>query len=102
MRALSQPGNQINRRVVMTDRKRFISLAIVLASVVVVALTFVDWGRAQRWQPQEQTQEQADNEQIHRSLPELGGISDVPLLENIVRMIDEGKRTFRFDTFGDE
>jgi hypothetical protein len=90
----------------MTDRKRFISLAIVLASVVVVALTLVDWGRAQRWQPQEQTQEQtqeqAIKEQIHRSLPQLGGVSDIRLLENIVRMIDEGRRTFRFDTFGDE
>ena len=90
----------------MTDRKRFISLAIVLASVVVVALTLVDWGRAQRWQPQEQTQEQtqeqAVNEEIHHSLSQLGGISDIRLLENIVRMIDEGRRTFRFDTFGDE
>ena len=90
----------------MTDRKRFISLAIVMASVVVTALTLVDWGQAQRWQPQEQTQEQtqekAINEQIHRSLPKLGGVSDIRLLENIVRMIDEGRRTFRFDTFGDE
>ena len=90
----------------MTDRKRFISLAIVLASVVVVALTLVDWSRAQRWQPQEQTQEQtqeqAVNEEIHHSLSQLGGISDIRLLENIVRMIDEGRRTFRFDTFGDE
>jgi hypothetical protein len=90
----------------MTARKRFISLAIVLASVVVVALTLVDWGRAQRWQPQEQTQEQTQeqviNEQIHRSLPQLGGISDIRLLENIAQMIDEGRRAFRFDTFGDE
>jgi hypothetical protein len=77
-----------------------------LASVVVVALTLVDWGRAQRWQPQEQTQEQTQeqviNEQIHRSLPQLGGISDIRLLENIAQMIDEGRRAFRFDTFGDE
>jgi hypothetical protein len=90
----------------MTDRKRFISLAIVLASVVVATLTLVDWSQAQRWQPQEQTQERtqekAINEQIHRSLPHLGGVSDIRLLENIVRMIDEGRRTFRFDTFGDE
>ena len=90
----------------MTDRKRFISLAIVLASVVVATLTLVDWSQAQRWQPQEQTQERtqdkAINEQIHRSLPQLGVISDIGLLENVVRMIDEGRRTFRFDTFGDE
>jgi hypothetical protein len=90
----------------MTDRKRFISLAIVLASVVVAALTLVDWSQAQRWRPQEQTQERtqdkAINEQIHRNLPQLGGISDIRLLENVVRMIDEGRRTFRFDTFGDE
>ena len=90
----------------MTDRKRFISLAIVLASVVVAALTLVDWSQAQRLRPQEQTQERtqdkAINEQIHRSLPQLGGISDIRLLENIVQMIDEGRRTFRFDTFGDE
>src|SRR5262245_1304083 len=106
MRAISQPDNRIYMRVVMTDRKRFISLAIVIASAVVAALTLVDWSRAQRWQsqeqPQEQTQGQAINEQIHRSLPKLGGVSDIRLLENIVRMIDEGRRAFRFDTFGDE
>jgi hypothetical protein len=90
----------------MTDRKRFISLAIVLASVVVGALTLVDWSRAQRLQPQnqpqEQTQEQAINERLHRSLSQLSGLSDIRLLENIARMIAEGRRTFRFDTFGDE
>ncbi len=89
----------------MTDRKRFISLAIVLASAVFAALTLVDRSQAQRWQPQEQSQEQTQEkayEQIHRSLPKLGGESDIRLLENIVRMIDEGRRTFRFDTFGDE
>lgn len=90
----------------MTDRKRFISLAIVLASVVVAALTLVDWSQAQRLRPQEQTQERtqdkAINEQIHRNMPQLDGISDIRLLENVVRMIDEGRRTFRFDTFGDE
>jgi hypothetical protein len=86
----------------MTDRKRFFSLAIVLASMVVAALTLVDQSRAQRGQPQEQTQEQAINEQLHRSLSQLGGLPDIRLLENIARMIDEGRRTFRFDTFGDE
>ena len=90
----------------MTDRKRFISLAIVLASVVVAALTLVDWSQAQRLRPQEQTQERtqdkAINEQIHRSMPQFGGSSDIRLLENVVQMIDEGRRTFRFDTFGDE
>jgi hypothetical protein len=86
----------------MTNRKRFISLAIVLASMVVAALTFVDQSRAQRGQPQEQPQEQAINEQLHRSLSQLGGLPDIRLLENIARMIDEGRRTFRFDTFGDE
>jgi hypothetical protein len=90
----------------MTDRKRFISLAIVLASVVVAALTLVDWSWAHRrqhhQQTQEQPQEQAINEQFHRSLSRLGGESDIRLIENIARMIDEGRRTFRFDTFGDE
>lgn len=90
----------------MTYRKRFISLAIVLASVVVATLTLVDWSRAQRWRPQEQTQEpiqeQANNEQFHRSLSQLGGQSDIRLIENVVRMIDEGRHTFRFDTFGNE
>jgi hypothetical protein len=90
----------------MTDRKRFISLAIVMASVVVAAMTLVDRSRAQRWQHQEQTQERTQdkdiNEQIHRNLSQLGGISDIRLLENVVQMIDEGRRTFRFDTFGDE
>jgi len=90
----------------MIDRKRFISLAIVLASAVVAALTLVDWSWAKRRQHQEQTQEQiqeqAINEQLHRSLPQLDGISDIRLLENTARMIDEGRRTFRFDTFGDE
>jgi hypothetical protein len=90
----------------MTYRKRFISLAIVLASVVFATLTFVDWSRAQQVRPdgqiQEQTQERSINEQLNRSLPQLGGLSDVRLLENIARMIAEGKRTFRFDTFGDE
>jgi hypothetical protein len=90
----------------MTYRKRFISLAIVMASVVVAALTLVDWSRAQQGRPQKQIQwqpqEQSINEQLYRSLPQLSGLSDVRLLENIARMIDEGKRTFRFDTFGDE
>jgi hypothetical protein len=108
----------------MTDRKRFVSLAIVLASVVVAALTLVDWSWAQRWQHHEQTQEQPHwsqakrrqhheqtqeqpqeqtiNEQFHRSLSQLGGEFDIQLIENIARMIDEGRRTFRFDTFGDE
>src|SRR6266511_1811428 len=106
MRAISQPGNRINRRVVMTDRKRFISLAIVLASGVVAALTLVDWSWAQRRQHHEQTQEQpqeqAINEQFHRSLSQLGGLSDIRLIENIAQMIDEGRGAFRFDTFGDE
>ena len=86
--------------------KRFISLAIVLASGVFAALTFVDWSRAQQGQPHEQiqdrAQEQSIKEQFHRILSQSGGLSDVRLLENIARMIDEGKRTFRFDTFGDE
>lgn len=90
----------------MTYRKRCISLAIVMASVVLATLTLVDWSQAQQGRPQEQIQwqpqEQSINDQIHRSPPQLGGLSDVRLLENIARMIDEGKRTFRFDTFGDE
>jgi hypothetical protein len=90
----------------MIYRKRFISLAIVLASVVFAALTFVDWSLAQQGRPHEQIQEQAQeqsiNEQFRRGLPQLGGPPDVRLHENIARMIDEGKRTFRFDTFGDE
>jgi hypothetical protein len=90
----------------MTVRKRFISLAVVLASVVVGALTLVDRSRAQRWQSQdqtqEQTQEQAINERLLRSLSQLGGTSDIRILENAARMIVEGRRTFRFDTFGDE
>jgi hypothetical protein len=71
MRATGQPGNRINRRLVMTYRKKFISLAIVLASVVFAALTFVDRSRAQQGRPhgqiQEQTQEQSINEQLHRA-----------------------------------
>jgi hypothetical protein len=90
----------------MTYRKRFISLAIVLASVVFAALTFVDRSRAQQGRPhgqiQERPQEQSINEKLHRSMPQSGELSDVRLVENIARMIDEGKRTFRFDTFGDE
>jgi hypothetical protein len=90
----------------MTDRKRFISLAIVLATVVVGALTLVDWSQAKRQRPQEQTQEQIQgqsiNEQFHNSLSQLGGQSDIRLIENIVRMIDEGRDAFRFDTFGGE
>jgi len=90
----------------MTDRKRFISLAIVLASVVFAALTFVDRSQAQRGLPQEpiqeQPQEQSINEQLHRSLQQLGGLTDIRLLENVASMIAEGKRAFRFDTFGDE
>jgi hypothetical protein len=90
----------------MTDRKRFVSLAIVLASGVVAALTLVDWSWAQRRQHHEQTQEQpqeqAINEQFHRSLSQLGGLSDIRLIENIAQMIDEGRGAFRFDTFGDE
>src|SRR6266511_4039894 len=100
MRAISQPGNRINRRVVMTDRKRFISLAIVLASGVVAALTLVDWSWAQRRQHHEQTQEQpqeqAINEQFHRSLSQLGGLSDIRLIENIAQMFDECSGAFRF------
>lgn len=90
----------------MTERKRLISLAMVLAAAVVASVTLVDWTRAQQGQTQIQVQEPAQretmNEQLNRSLPHLGGIFDAQLIQNVARMLEEGKRTFRYDTFGDE
>jgi hypothetical protein len=99
-------GNRINRRLVMTQRKRFISLAMVLAAAVVATLTLVDWTRAQQGQTLEQiqapTQRGDMTEQLQRSLPQFGGIFDAQLIQNVARMIEEGRRTFRYDTFSDE
>jgi hypothetical protein len=82
----------------MTDRKRIVSLVITLAVVSGVALMLLDQSRAQ----QGQSQGQVTEEQLNQNLTQHGGISDARTLINATRMIGEGRRTFRFDTFGDE
>jgi hypothetical protein len=82
----------------MTDRKRFVSLVITLAVALGAALMLLDQSRAQ----QGQTQEQAIEEQLKRNLTQHSGISDARILINAARMIGEGRRIFRYDTFGDE
>src|SRR5687767_6391984 len=61
-----------------------LNLMGVLAAAVVLLLT--DWGWAQK--QNDQTQSTRD--------------SDAQISQNAQQMIEEGRRTFRFDTFGDE
>jgi hypothetical protein len=82
----------------MTDRKRFVSIVITLAMALGAALILLDQSRAQ----QRQTQEQGTKEHSNRNLTPQNGIFDARILSNAARMIDEGRRIFRFDTFGDE
>ncbi len=82
----------------MNDRKRFVSLAIMLAVASLAALMMLDQSRAQH----EQTQEQAIDELLRQSLTRKSGIFDGQILINAARMIGEGRRIFRYDTFGDE
>jgi hypothetical protein len=86
----------------MTDRKRIVSLVITLVVVLGVALMLLDQSRAQQGQSQGQSQGQVVEEQLDRNLTHHSGISDARTLINATRMIGEGRRTFRFDTFGDE
>jgi hypothetical protein len=86
----------------MTDRKRIVSLVITLVVVLGVALMLLDQSRAQQGQSQGQSQGQVAEEQHDRNLTHHSGISDARTLINATRMIGEGRRTFRFDTFGDE
>jgi hypothetical protein len=82
----------------MTDRKRIVSLVITLVVVLGVALMLLDQSQAQ----QGQSQGQVIEEQLDRNLTQHSGISDARILFNATRMIGEGRRIFRFDTFGDE
>jgi hypothetical protein len=82
----------------MTDRRRIVSLVIILAVVLGGALMLLDQSRAQ----QGQSQGQVIEGQLNRNLMQQHGTSDAQILINAARMIGEGRRTFRFDTFGDE
>jgi hypothetical protein len=82
----------------MTDRKRFVYLVITIAVALGAALMLFDQSRAQ----QGQTQEQVIEEQLKQNLAQHSGIIDAQILINATRMIGEGRRVFRFDTFGDE
>jgi hypothetical protein len=82
----------------MTDRKRIVSLVITLVVVLGVALMLLDQSRAQ----QGQSQGQVIDEKLDRNLTQHSGLSDARTLVNATRMLGEGRRTFRFDTFGDE
>jgi hypothetical protein len=82
----------------MTDRKRFVYLVITIAVALGAALMLFDQSRAQ----QGQTQEQVIEEQLKQNLTQHSGIFDAQILINATRMIGEGRRVFRFDTFGDE
>jgi hypothetical protein len=82
----------------MTDRKRLVSILITLAMGLGAALILLNQSRAQ----QRQTQEQGTKEHLNRNLTQPNGIFDARILSNAARMIDEGRRIFRFDTFGDE
>jgi hypothetical protein len=65
---------------------------------MVAVLMLVDWGQAQ----QEQTLEQATQDQLRSRMTHKGGSSDAEIIINAARMIAEGRRIFRYDTFGDE
>ncbi len=83
----------------MTDRKRQVTLTITLALMLGAALLMIDQSRAQ----QERTQEQPIKEELlSRELIHSDRTSDVHTLANAAQMISEGRRIFRFDTFGDE
>src|SRR5262245_36877391 len=82
----------------MTDRKRFVSLVITLAMALGAALILLGQSRAQ----QGQTQEQVIEKHLNGSLSQQNRMFDARILGNAARMIDEGRRVFRFDTFGDE
>src|SRR5262245_33286649 len=82
----------------MSKGKRLISLTIMIVALLVAVLTLVDWGQAQK----EQTQEQAIVDQLNRDLANQSKAFDAEIIINAARMIGEGRRIFRHDTFGDE
>jgi len=79
--------------------KKHISLAITLAAVLVAALMIFNQSLAQQDRTQEQT---IRDELLSQGLIGSGETSDVKTLINAAQMIIEGRRIFRFDTFGDE
>jgi hypothetical protein len=86
-------------REIMNDKKRNISLALTLAVALLAALLMIDQSRAQ----QDRTQDQAlKDELISRGLIQSSEAHDAQAFINAAKMISEGRRTFRFDTFGDE
>jgi hypothetical protein len=82
----------------MSNRKRLVSLAITLTALLAATLIVLDQSRAQ----QEQTQEQVIQDQLSRSLANRSRHFDAEIITNAARMIGEGRRIFRYDTFGDE
>src|SRR5690242_10378977 len=88
----------------MLGSKRVVSLTITLAAVLAAALLLLNQSRAQ----QRQAQGRAANNLSGRDMGSARGSDvqalgfDAQILVNATRMISEGRRTFRSDTFGDE
>src|SRR5262249_6584862 len=89
---------RLKGELIMSKGKRLISLTIMIVALLVAVLTLVDWGQAQK----EQTQEQAIVDQLNRDLANQSKAFDAEIIINAARMIGEGRRIFRHDTFGDE
>jgi len=70
--------------------KKALSLAITMFAGVLIGVNSVDRGRAEGGFPV-QTQEQSRFRKF-----------DAQINDNSARMMEEGKNTFRFETFGDE
>jgi hypothetical protein len=85
----NQPGNTSDRARPMSVKK-LASLAVILLAGVAFLFLYIDGGRAQ-----DQSATQVAAKKKVKSF-------DDQISANVDSMIEEGRQTFRFDTFGDE
>src|SRR5262249_40931133 len=85
----TQDGGSGSGRIVAASFSRFVSLAAFLIVGFMIGILTVDSGRAQN-----DGSSQAQAKKPRRF--------DATIADNSQRMLEEGKNTFRFDTFGDE
>jgi len=93
--------NEIERATEVTERprnrqarisfKKTLSLAITMFVGVLIGVNSVDRGHAEGGSPVEA---QGNKSKVRKF--------DAEINDNVARMIEQGKNTFRFDTFGDE
>src|SRR5215208_3567227 len=91
MTVLNRLGNASGGKPRGMHAKKLVSLVVVLLAGVASLLLSIDRGRAQ---DQSAAQLQAKKQKIRSFDDQIGA--------NAQQMIDDGRQTFRFDTFGDE